>query len=182
MVYNFKSAWFHSNASKHGQLQLTGWHLGRVFNFRFGNLQAEHFGCYQLKLPNLKLKTQPKQLLGSLPSVIALPNQSYAQISYPAGSAGQGISIREIWWLDGAISPPKYVIIWVRRTWKFDKLCPPPQKKKKKNSPFSAITRKFSRYLSAFSQNFSRISFLKHIFFLENLDSQNILKKNYLKN
>ncbi len=55
----------------HGQLQLTG----RVFNFRFGHLQAEHFRCYQVKLPNLKLKTQPKQLLGSLPLVIALPSR-----------------------------------------------------------------------------------------------------------
>ncbi len=27
--------------------------------------------------PNLELKTQPKQLLGSLPLVIALPEQSY---------------------------------------------------------------------------------------------------------
>ncbi len=57
----------------HGQLQLTGQNLGRVFNFRFGHLQAEHFWCYQVKLPNLKLKTRPKQLLGSLLLVIALP-------------------------------------------------------------------------------------------------------------
>ncbi len=58
---------------KHGLLQLTGQNLGRVFNFRFGHLQAEHFGCYQVKLPNLKMKTQAKQLIGSLPLVIALP-------------------------------------------------------------------------------------------------------------
>jgi hypothetical protein len=29
--------------------------------------------CDQVKLPNLKLKTQPKQLLGSQPLDIALP-------------------------------------------------------------------------------------------------------------
>ncbi len=58
------------------KLELTGQNLGRVFNFRFGHLHAEHFWCYQVKLPNLKLKPQPKQLLGYLPLVIALPGQS----------------------------------------------------------------------------------------------------------
>jgi hypothetical protein len=38
------------------QLKLAGHNLGRVFNFRFGHLHAEHFWCYQVKLPNLKLK------------------------------------------------------------------------------------------------------------------------------
>jgi len=47
--------------------------LGRVFNFGFGHWHAEHFLCYQEKLPNLKLKTWPKQPLGSLQLVIALP-------------------------------------------------------------------------------------------------------------
>ncbi len=55
------------------KLQLTGQNLGRVFNFRYGHLQAEHFWCYQVKLPNLNLKTRPKQLLGFLPLVIAHP-------------------------------------------------------------------------------------------------------------
>ncbi len=55
------------------QLQLTGQNLGRVFNFRFGHLYAEHFRWCQVKLPNLKLKTRPKQCLGSLPLVIAVP-------------------------------------------------------------------------------------------------------------
>jgi hypothetical protein len=55
------------------KLQPTGQNLGRVFNFRFGHLHAEHFWCYQVKLPNLKLKTRPKQLQVSLPLVIALP-------------------------------------------------------------------------------------------------------------
>ncbi len=59
------------------KLQLTGRHLGQVFNFRSGHLHAEHFWRYQVKLSNLKLKTCPKQLLGSLveslPLVIVLP-------------------------------------------------------------------------------------------------------------
>ncbi len=75
------------------KLQLTGQNLGRVFNFRFGHLHAEHFWCYQVKLPNLKLKTQSKQLLGSLPLVIALPGQTrqrYAKIIIQADFAGLG--------------------------------------------------------------------------------------------
>jgi hypothetical protein len=55
------------------KLQLTGQNLGGVFNFRFGHLHAEHFWCYQVNLPNFKLKTRPKQLLGSLLLVIVLP-------------------------------------------------------------------------------------------------------------
>jgi hypothetical protein len=62
------------------KLQLTGQNLGRVFNFRFDHLRAEHFWCCQVKLPNLNSKTQPKQLLGSLPLVIALPDNAYKMI------------------------------------------------------------------------------------------------------
>ncbi len=75
------------------KLQLTGQNLGRVFNFRFGHLHAEHFWCYQVKLPNLKMKTRPKQLLRSLLLVIALPGQicqSYAKIIIQADFAGLG--------------------------------------------------------------------------------------------
>jgi hypothetical protein len=39
------------------KLQLTGQNLGQVFNFSFGHLHAEHSWCYQVKLPNFKLKT-----------------------------------------------------------------------------------------------------------------------------
>jgi hypothetical protein len=56
------------------KLQLTGRNLGRVFNFRSGHLHSAHLWCYQLKLPNLKLKIQPKQLLGSLLLSITLPD------------------------------------------------------------------------------------------------------------
>jgi len=55
------------------KLQLTGQNLGRVFNFRTGHLNAADLGCYWVKLPNLNLKTQPKQLLDSLPRDIVLP-------------------------------------------------------------------------------------------------------------
>ncbi len=47
------------------KLQLTGQNLGRVFNCRISHAHVVHFGCYGVKLPNLKLKTRPKQLSGS---------------------------------------------------------------------------------------------------------------------
>ncbi len=62
------------------KLQLTGQNLGKVFNVRGGHLPAAHLSCYQVKLPNLKLKTQPKKLLGSLPSDTALPIYQVASI------------------------------------------------------------------------------------------------------
>jgi hypothetical protein len=55
------------------KLKLTGQNLGRVFNFRSGHLHVATFLLFSVKLPNLQLKTQPKQLLGSLPLVIMLP-------------------------------------------------------------------------------------------------------------
>jgi hypothetical protein len=50
-------------------------------------LQAEHILCYQVKLPNLRLKTRPKQLLGSLPLVIALPRWVWLNLSKPSNDA-----------------------------------------------------------------------------------------------
>jgi hypothetical protein len=55
------------------KLQLTGQNLGRVFNSRSDCMSGMHLYCYEAKQLNLKLKTQPKQLLGSLPIVFALP-------------------------------------------------------------------------------------------------------------
>jgi hypothetical protein len=55
------------------KLQLTGQNLGRVFNSRSGRVHALQFHFSEMKQPNLKLKTRPKQLLGSLPLVIPLP-------------------------------------------------------------------------------------------------------------
>jgi hypothetical protein len=62
------------------KLQLTGQNLGRVCNFRSGRVHAMHLHCYGVKLPNLKLKTRPKQLLGYLPLDIALPDSVYSLI------------------------------------------------------------------------------------------------------
>ncbi len=55
------------------KLQLTGQNLGWVFNLRSVHLPVAHLWCYLVKLPNLKLKTRHKQLLGSLPLDFALP-------------------------------------------------------------------------------------------------------------
>jgi hypothetical protein len=55
------------------KLQLAEQNLGQVFNSRSGRVFAVHTRCYWTKPPNLKLKTQPEQLLGSLLLDIALP-------------------------------------------------------------------------------------------------------------
>ncbi len=49
-----------------------GQNQGRVFNSRSGRVCATQLPCFEAKLPNLELKTQPKQLLGFLPIDIAL--------------------------------------------------------------------------------------------------------------
>jgi len=54
------------------KLQLTGQNQARVFNFTSVRVHAVHLLCYRAKLPNLKLKTQPRQHLGYLPLDIAL--------------------------------------------------------------------------------------------------------------
>jgi hypothetical protein len=56
----------------HGQTSPNRKNLARVFNFKSGHLQAAQFLVLSVKLPDLKLKTQSEQLLGSLPLVIAL--------------------------------------------------------------------------------------------------------------
>jgi hypothetical protein len=55
------------------KLQLTGQNLGRVFNSRSDCMSAMHLFCYEAEQLNLKLKTRPKQLLGSHPLAFALP-------------------------------------------------------------------------------------------------------------
>ncbi len=47
--------------------------MGRVFNFRSGCMNTMHLLPSVSIQPNLELKTRPKQLLGSLPLVFALP-------------------------------------------------------------------------------------------------------------
>ncbi len=58
------------------KLQLTGQNLGRVFNSRSDCMSALHLFCYEAKQPNLKLKTRPKQLLGSILLVFMLPAET----------------------------------------------------------------------------------------------------------
>ncbi len=55
--------------------------MGRVFKFRSGGMQHNmHLLPGVAKQPNIELKTRPKQLLGSLPLVIALPGPSQVQL------------------------------------------------------------------------------------------------------
>jgi len=62
-----------SNVRAHimDKLKLTGRNLGRVFNCRLGRACIGHAIVHVTKQPNLKLKTRPKQLLGSLPLAFA---------------------------------------------------------------------------------------------------------------
>jgi len=55
------------------KLQLTGQNLVQVFNSRSACMRAMQLLYFETKLPNLMLKTRPKQLLGSLPLDITLP-------------------------------------------------------------------------------------------------------------
>ncbi len=57
-----------------GKLQLTGGTLGRVFNCRNGCTNTVHLSWFEAKLSDLKLKTRPEQLFGSLPIDIELPD------------------------------------------------------------------------------------------------------------
>ncbi len=60
-----------------GKRQLTRRNLGRVFNFRNGRVHVVHLLCNRVKLPILKLKIRPKQLLGSLPLDIVFPARAF---------------------------------------------------------------------------------------------------------
>ncbi len=48
------------------KLQVIGQNLGQLFNSRSGCVHDMQSRCFETKLPNLKLKTWPKKLLGSL--------------------------------------------------------------------------------------------------------------------
>ncbi len=50
------------------KLYVTVQTLGRVLNFRGGSKEIMHLLHSVALLPNLQLKTRPKQLLGSLPA------------------------------------------------------------------------------------------------------------------
>jgi hypothetical protein len=62
--------------SYHGQTLASRTKLGQVFNFRYGCVCTPCTIYTKTELPNLKWKTQPKQLLGSLPLAFALPVES----------------------------------------------------------------------------------------------------------
>ncbi len=55
------------------KLRLKGQNLGRVFNFRYGHAHSTWTSFRLAKLPSLKWKTWPKQLLGSLLLAFAFP-------------------------------------------------------------------------------------------------------------
>ncbi len=48
---------------------------GPSFNYTSDRMFVMHLFGYEAKQPNLKLKTRPKQLLGYLPLVFALPDK-----------------------------------------------------------------------------------------------------------
>jgi hypothetical protein len=62
------------------KLQLTGQNLGRVFNSKTGCMHPMRLYCFEAKLHNLKLKTQPQQLLGYLLFDITLPGSDNCQV------------------------------------------------------------------------------------------------------
>jgi hypothetical protein len=58
------------------KLKLTGPNLGRVFNSRLGRACICRAIARITKQSNVKLRTRPKQLLGSLPLALALHSNS----------------------------------------------------------------------------------------------------------
>ncbi len=57
------------------KLHLTGQTLGWVFNSISDWMFVMHLFCHEAKQPNLKLETQPRQLLGSLSLAFVLPSK-----------------------------------------------------------------------------------------------------------
>ncbi len=66
-----KASW--KNRLGMDKLKLTGRNLGRVFDSRLSRACIGRANVHITKQPNLKLKTRPEQLLGSLPLAFALP-------------------------------------------------------------------------------------------------------------
>jgi hypothetical protein len=62
------------------KLQLTGQNLGRVFNSKTGFMYPMRLYCFEAKLNNLKLKTQPQQLLGYILFDILLPGSDNCHV------------------------------------------------------------------------------------------------------
>ncbi len=63
-------------------IQSTVENLGWVFNSRSGRVYVMHLCYYETKVPNLKLKTRPKQLLDYLLLDTALPGSGSLRLSY----------------------------------------------------------------------------------------------------
>jgi hypothetical protein len=66
---------------RHGPILADRTKPGLSFNSRSGCLCALDLLCRKAIRPNLKLKTWPKQLLGSLPLDIALPLKENARVN-----------------------------------------------------------------------------------------------------
>jgi hypothetical protein len=63
---------------KYSMDKLTGRNLGRVFNSRLGHACMDHAIVHITKQSYIKLKTRPKQILGSLPLAFVLPGIAYS--------------------------------------------------------------------------------------------------------
>jgi hypothetical protein len=77
------------HAPTHGQTSANRTKPGPSFQLlKWLCVRAMQLSCFETKLPNLMLKTRPKQLLGSLPLDIALPAlpKKYFLHSYSAVS------------------------------------------------------------------------------------------------
>ena len=59
------------------KLKLTGQKPGRVFNFECGCVRLYIAFALITKQPHLKLKTRPKQIVGSVSLAFALPGKAY---------------------------------------------------------------------------------------------------------
>jgi hypothetical protein len=71
------------------KLQLTGQTLGRVFSSRSGCMLAMQLLSSVAAQPNVKLKTRPKQCLGTLPLDIVLPGHCHQDFYYFQKMANQ---------------------------------------------------------------------------------------------
>jgi hypothetical protein len=78
------------------KLKLTGRNLGRVFHCRLGSTCIGHAIVHISKQPNFKLKTRPKQLLGSLPLAFALPTCSLILFYIFKKSSETSFKLRQI--------------------------------------------------------------------------------------
>ncbi len=74
-IHGIQKIWMFRTEMHHSmdKLHLTEQNLAWVLNLRSGHLHAAHLLCCRVKLPNVNLKTHPKQLLGYLPLDVMLP-------------------------------------------------------------------------------------------------------------